>query len=49
MQTFPASLIFVIRPEVYPRVEYQKGTSLGKVPNFLTNIILGWKGLPVKI
>ncbi len=30
----------------YPRVERLKGLSIGQDPSLLTNIRLGWKGLP---
>jgi hypothetical protein len=37
-----------VRLGVYPRVENQKGASLGLSPALPTNSRLSWKGLPVK-
>jgi hypothetical protein len=35
-----------VRPEAYFRETHLKGASLGQAPALLTNIRLGWKGLP---
>jgi hypothetical protein len=37
-----------LRQGAYLRVEHMKGVSLGQTPPSLTNIRLGWKGLPGK-
>jgi hypothetical protein len=34
------------KPGAYPGVEHLKGTSIGYAPDSLTNIRLGWKGMP---
>jgi hypothetical protein len=38
--------MFVDRPGAYPRVELLKGPSLRWAGATLTNIRMGWKGLP---
>jgi hypothetical protein len=35
-----------VRPEAYPMAQHLKRASLGQALAILTNIRLGWKGLP---
>ncbi len=43
-----SSLVYylLVRPGPYPRVKYLEGALLDKAPALLTNIRLGWTGLP---
>ncbi len=40
------SLIFVGKAVAYPRLKHLKSASLRKARSLLTNVRLGWKGLP---